>query len=760
MNKSMFLNQGLSVGMALAAVCAVRADPQVWTPTEGATTLGGVTMTLNGMSLSAVGDHEFIRYSGTYLPAADTGDWKVIAAGKTLADYDVFCTVYNGNHASDVISGTAYPTYVKEEGGVRTMQLPVLGGSYTKVCKIALKQDGANIVAQHIWAKYCEGNRLTEDFDNQGEAQGVHGYSIATETTTGYGVDTLELHPKGEIASLQVQIGSPVAVNTVAVSGGADLTAPSVTLDATLPETSVTEGVLTIKGGVGEAFGLSAVVSGANGALRFVSTGGKPTEGESTYEKEVRIPEGFSDSYVIPNTRLSDIVGLHGWTGGGSIGKYEGDAFFFERRGDFATCQFQFHEGPFLKCVPVEMKQVGANVQVRSQYGMYIESQLQPGEYKFTGGEGKVYNQQYAIDKLRLSLSAKAGEYDPMLVALDGKNSTTSSTLAFDGGESGAVAATLSTDAALPQDAKGVVEIGSGALVRLNYGKSGPGDVKAQNTFRVLPGGEFRHAGSFSIGHKQNFEIVGGRVGFGTSSASSEDAATYIGGLIYRDGAETYGASPRIGCDCAVRTLKVGGTSPSVSHNGLIITYTYSYGYYTFDVEDVTSSEAVDFTIEGAVRNYDNGYNGYGKLKKDGAGTLRLMAPCTSAYGPFLLQKGTLELGASGVFAAATMNATLADGTLAALADTANSCGVLDITGDAAISLGAGAELEIGSIGTWTEGKKLAVTLADGARLRVGTSACLSAAQLRRIRVNGLRCAQDESGYLSGYRSGMMLLFR
>ena len=80
------------------------------------------------------------------------------------------------------------------------------------------------------------------------------------------------------------------------------------------------------------------------------------------------------------------------------------------------------------------------------------------------------------------------------------------------------------------------------------------------------------------------------------------------------------------------------------------------------------------------------------------------------------------------------------------------------------ISIGEGAKLSIAApSGAWAGGVRLNVTGTDiEARdaFRIGTSACLSSAQLAAIRMNGHRVVQDENGYVKRRTGGMFLLFR
>ena len=155
-------------------------------------------------------------------------------------------------------------------------------------------------------------------------------------------------------------------------------------------------------------------------------------------------------------------------------------------------------------------------------------------------------------------------------------------------------------------------------------------------------------------------------------------------------------------------------------------------------------------------------------IKLSGKGTRRLVLNGAMNYGKLssastVLEEGVWRLAASSV-THDDLAFTVAGGTLAAAADTANALGVLTVASSGGLSVGEGASLAFAdsSGATWDVGSdvKLSIAAASGASVRFGTSASgLTDAQLRRVRLNGKRVILDENGYVQ-LRTGSLLIIR
>lgn len=86
---------------------------------------------------------------------------------------------------------------------------------------------------------------------------------------------------------------------------------------------------------------------------------------------------------ILPNTALSDYHGADGIVGGAFVGgggaAIPADPYFFTHDGSNATYQLQILDGPWTKCVKVELIQAGPDVQGRVLYAKYINNGSQLG---------------------------------------------------------------------------------------------------------------------------------------------------------------------------------------------------------------------------------------------------------------------------------------------------------------------------------------------------------------------------------------------
>ncbi len=357
-----------------------------------------------------------------------------------------------------------------------------------------------------------------------------------------------------------------------------------------------------------------------------------------------------------------------------------------------------------------------------------------------------------------------------------------------DGTENGSVRYLLSNTAtSLPTN--GVLEIKSGGSAI--YGVLGA-TVDSRADFsggkcpiNVYAGGELiDRVETYSIGPNQEINLIGGtlrcgrRLGYTTISA---DAGTYVNLLTLADGALVTSPKPiRIGYQRDDGRWMVRGTSASTCDAELVLfsrkQSTADPMAFTFDVWDVTDSDAVDFTLNGTLGNKNVNDYSYGYIVKTGAGTMRMNgdAPASNKRMkmPIEIQGGTLALGSAGAAQSSSAAAgfKLAGGNLAVAADVAcTDVGPLAVAAAGTLHVGAGASIAFAdsSMTEWTlpVGALLVIDadlLDDSTAVRFGTSAGgLSVSQLRRIRtVDGARVAIDEFGYLHSYVPGFMLMIQ
>ena len=342
------------------------------------------------------------------------------------------------------------------------------------------------------------------------------------------------------------------------------------------------------------------------------------------------------------------------------------------------------------------------------------------------------------------------------------------------GTESGSARLVLSkTTTSLPTN--GVLEIkAGGSAVYGQIGAAANTDyVNGTCPINVYPGGELiDRVETICIGAKQEINLLGGTLRCGRRLAYDVnrlgDAGTYVNLLTLSDGAAVTSPVPiRIGYQRSDPRWMVRGSSPSVCNAPLILMSQSETGTammpFTFDVWDVNDSEAVDFTLNGALGNkYSNRYL-HGYIVKTGSGTMLLngSAPTYKINYPIEIQGGTWALGSSGAAqsSSATAGFKLAGGNLAVSAGVACTTGVGPLTVAAAgtlkVTSGASIAFADSSTAEWTlpTGAHLIIDAdldKSSTAVRFGTDASgLSRTQLSRIRtVDGVRVSIDASGYL------------
>ena len=425
--------------------------------------------------------------------------------------------------------------------------------SYTKGVKLRLRQNGANIEGQVVWAKYVKGGSAEVDFDPLGAAEGVNIYTIATqaEPTRGYGVDCLTLVPKARDGVRQVRMASPAAVSSLTVENGVSLLADKAALtqaNGALPPDMVIDrakATFAIDETAPISWDSQSVLSGTNGTIVFAAEPGGYEEVVSQQTIRQTFTKSFTDA-VLPNTRLADLVGTRGWLSGDYMSctrNYNIEGLFFDNRGEVATCQYQFIGGNMLKCVMMELKQVGADVQIATPYGKVKRNAKAEDlrTYRFTpNDEGDYAPDHYNVTNAVLTFTSRPGTYKPALVTLAGTNTATGLSMVFAGNTGRELAARVTGYKALPSGAEATVDVGANAVLTLMTGyddaSCGVGDGKA--VIRVRRGGELRHQGPQDLGYNRTVDLDGGKLCMGLNSPYSNIDYAYVRHVIYRDGAD------------------------------------------------------------------------------------------------------------------------------------------------------------------------------------------------------------------------------
>lgn len=324
-------------------------------------------------------------------------------------------------------------------------------------------------------------------------------------------------------------------------------------------------------------------------------------------------------------------------------------------------------------------------------------------------------------------------------------------------------ACTLTNYRALPQN--GRVDVGSGGVLFLEK-------VVSPLELRAHDGGMIFQATNNPTSSYQPIVLDGGSLYLGYQRMNTgvgrnqADAYTYLNQLRLMNGACVYGCRPRIGNDNSPMWT-VGGTLPSRAMCGMRL-LAKTMGPVVIEVEDVTNDDEVDFSMEGPVvlanasgsADFETWRNIY--VLKTGAGTMSMRAQFAPYY-PTVISNGTWQIAATNASSSST-SFELCGGSLSVLSNITVTAGEIVPRVSSTISIGTGAKLSIAAPSeAWANGVVLSVTGTDiEARdaFRIGTSACLSSAQLAAIRMNGHRVVQDENGYVKRRTGGMFLLFR
>ena len=174
--------------------------------------------------------------------------------------------------------------------------------------------------------------------------------------------------------------------------------------------------------------------------------------------------------------------------------------------------------------------------------------------------------------------------------------------------------------------------------------------------------------------------------------------------------------------------------------------------------------DAVDFTMNGDIFNDASYINA--AFIKTGSGTMEMNGTISTTNLASSITEGTLLLNKSGA-TIADVDFDLQGGTLALAAGTANTMGVVNVTADSAVAVGAGTSAV--AVGAGTSAVLENLTVGDGATLAitftgdidgkgVKVNAALDDATLAKIKLNGRRAKQSSDGYLS--IGGLMIIVR
>ena len=731
------------------------ADSLVWSAKDGSCILGeggnAVAVTAGDGAVSFAGSRPSLVYLGKFLPEEKTGKWQTVLQNVSLDDVEVYSTkyynptVHPGLEVAQTITGVAFPFDVSRAAdGSVSMVFLLFDSVYTKGVKVTLRQEGQDIVGRVDWAKYAKGDFVGADNDFTDSKWSPMRVASEEVATNSYGIDQLTFRPKNSAALTRVRVMSlPEGALNVSVSGGVELIFDEAALAARggeVPTVAVVDSALTVEAGE-TPVSVPGTISGSASDVSFAAAASLSGKPDLRLETNMVFTTAFEDC-VFRNVRLCDVTNAVAWMSGSNLSPSHGynvEGFFFENNGKTASCQFQYKGGDFIKCVLLEMEQSGADVRVKTPHARYLNfteerfaAYSEIGLYKFTSSNGSGWatvtdGPGYCITNLLLNGTAPSA-----YVKLSG-NCPADAELrfSFNGGDDNRLVAEMVSQRPLSQSEAVHIDVCTNASLVLNINSA------VTSTYRVYPGGTLENWANWSVNPKQEIYLDGGTANFGVGGTD-----TYARKVVFRDGAKATGDELLFG-NGDNGFITVAGDKPSVAETG--------FGFYcnvprtfTFFIDDVTGTSEPDFTVRGKIYHNFSNYT-TSSIIKSGPGTMRWEAACTAVGEPIEIREGTLSLGGTDIIQSGH-GLVFSGGAIAVDAGAANACGVLSLQKNASFELGAGSSLSFASLGDWTDGATLDVTAGKGAQLRIGTGACLSAVQLRGIRINGLRVDQQDDG--------------
>lgn len=743
--------------------------------------VSGGTLRLE-VPFSAAGASVLTNDAGDIVFALDdpeTQDWIAAAPGWTMlyenldvADIDVVSSrLQKGMKTSGEGLYRAY-CQARVDGGLEA-QLQMDAGTRIKALKIRLEQDGANVKGQIVWARHFVEGKLGDDLD---QLEPTGNYTIMQRYGDTQGLGLTELNVRRQNGVLEF-VKPVTAVGAVTVR---DRTILRLTGD----QVADAQGDWTVSTdirGVGQEYGaggtlavrdvpsvrLTGSVKGSYGNFLVERTAASAAE-TATSQIDIAIADAKaynSWTLVAANLALSALTGVENvYMGGTSYSTTPSlvETYFFRNNGGTASVMAQggvnLKGTGVNKCCLIEFRQCPEGIKMRVKKTFYRRDWYNDGKgYEYDGynhsGSGTVGDTTYKITQLRLVF--KEGTcpwYRTTLASSD--NSWPRSTIRVAGAEKRLQMLELSQK----PYSYGRIEVKANGLLLTT---STTGDLNNSTTCV--------HSCGVWLANRQTLGTPGGIVldgGVMVAAADKDgdpdannDTYNYLNDVTLRNGARIVHQRIRAGFGANVATLVVGGSSPSFVDTPIALCSRASgvSSVWRMTVADTTGDGlgTPDVTFAEGFGLYNANYAGI-SVEKYGAGTV-LMNGLNTYTQPTTIYEGAIKLGRNNTMKS-TMPVVLAGGTLAAAANTTNTVGAVTVTASSALVLDAGAELNIPQPAEWAADVRLSVTQGEGSVFRIGTSACLDAATLRRVKVNGRRVVQNDDGSFSP--SGMAILVR
>ena len=655
------------------------------------------------------------------------------------------------------------PYCVRRSPGELTFEMQCID-TYLRVIKVRLFQVGADIHAQVLWGRYASaGLGYGYSLENAGADVPIHSktHQMTQDNQTWFGVHTLALVPNSSASSIRLS-------GDLSVSGGMAVDSAFATLEGsgTIANDLAIPLVLsnsTLRVCRDADTTLSANVDSFNGTLAI---------GNGNGDRAVEVGEiasiTASQTTLFKNALIDDleITGSRFISNNGAVLDDDKTWFgFYDKKAGALTFQVQGSQ-TWNKGVVVELWQEGSNIVGRVAYMRYANLSTWPGlDMRIPGnyigtGNYAVTNVTYTLKsspKVCLAGTATSGVAMSVVV------------------ESNAVAKVDSLNA-VPSSESGSVTVEHGG--QLWWRNAGSQTV--QKSFHVS-GGLFyleRALTDYNV-----YDLEGGTLALynlGPNNSTSE-AGSYLNKMSFRDSARLTGRRPRIG---GTTSWTVAGNAPSFWETGGRLVgggnaSTEGTAQFTLDVADVTGDGDADFISTPATMSgfEDSLFTDFDantarlKIVKTGDGTWEWRAKGGTWTGRLVVNAGAVRFTKSETLAADGLGVQLGGGELDLSAGTTNAIPKFVVAADSSLRLGADAVVTLPAPGDdFASGTEIAdgvsldivgpeVPERERTGVRIGTSDCLDAAILKRLRYNDSYVHQDAEGYLRIGRSGGLIIF-
>ena len=678
----------------------------------------GNTSGLGIKSLTIGPRRETFDYSGTLL--SDQYD-TVVAANTSIEDIEILysCACYNKS-LSSFPKGTMYPHHVKFENGILTAQLYNRNDTYTKCVKVALSQNGSNVVGRVVYAKYAADHLEEYDFDTTGTA-----WNLATEEASSgyrYGVDMLALRNKSR-NRLTLMTPSWREID-FPMSG----TGVEVTFDSGTTPDGVTEATVTRSG---------TLLCGTDWMT-------------------------LTTEYALKDIAI--VGGCVCGKGGGNAAGLDSVVVDWRNNGTNASCQVHAKGGDMVKGVDVELRQNGNVIEIRcprailhrTKWSTYLgRKRVVPGvdgaeTYTLGTADDYLTKYCYALKWVEFDARPSASIY------YTAENKMTDSAFIVKGDATRPASFHILHKDALPAGSTDVYG-DADLFVSIDAGNYNFGISSGLSAITMHPGTRIYRSGRYVFLRGVQKIVLDAATMY---SEYLTEEITYADYITMSNASHMVGGELRAGYRATDPAWRVGGVGKSVSDTALrLLAYGTGTGgntkKVTIDVADTVVGDGVDFTMNGDIFN-DGSYINAAFIKT-GLGTMEMNGTISTTNLASSITEGTLLLNKSGA-TIADVDFDLQGGTLALAAGTANTMGVVNVTAGSTLAVGAGASVTMENL-TAGDGVALAITFAgdiDSKAVKVNTS--LDAATLAKVRLNGRHAKQSSSGYL--YTGGLMVIVR